>query len=236
MKSLLREFGTKTFAARRIIADLRSEVQLPAGKSGNCEITHKHETGPFTVVSHRNSLFSKFAALKAGIEGGLLITELKEDGLVWMRDHPQEIFLHHYAIDAAKGKVLIGGLGIGYSAQAIARKYNVSDVVVVEKSRHVIKLVSRYLKYENIQVLQADIFDYLKTSRLKFDFVFLDIWRSTGEWEFTKTVLPLRKLAKRVLNPNGKIMCWGEEEMRGQVRDHRNGRKLYEKLKTQTHP
>lgn len=220
-------FGTRKFNMHRILGDLRSEVRVPPGKSGKCEITKELLTGPITVVSSRNSLFTGFAPCRCEVENGLNVTALKEDGLVWMCDHPQEIFLHHFAIDKAYGCVLIGGLGVGYSARVIARKGSVEDVTVVEINRDVIKLVAPHIRRPNLCVVQADLWQYLKTTTHRFNFVFMDIWRSTGEMEFQKTVAPLRALAKRVLRPGGKIMCWGEEEMRGQIRAKNAARKQF---------
>lgn len=220
----------KTFDAQRIVTDLRSDVILPCGKAGKCEICYKdHPPGSkFPIVSMRNSLFTGFNASTACVEQFTRFTQLHEDGLLWMQDSPIEIFLHHFAVDAAKGDVLIGGLGIGYSAKAIARKPQVKTVTVVEINPDVVKLVAPYTvkAQPKIKVVTADLWKFLKTTKLKFDFVFLDIWRSTGEYEFESTVQPLRKLAKRVLRPSGKVMCWGEEEMRGQVRLKRETRKL----------
>ncbi|SRR5258705_6024441 len=204
----------KSFDAQRIVTDLRSDVMLPAAKSGKCEICYKDYPpgSKLTIVSMRNQMFTGFQARDLCLLDHLRLTQLHEDGLLWMQDSPIEIFLHHFAIDAAQGDVLIGGLGIGYSAKVIARKSNVDSVKVVEINPDVIKLVAPYTEraQPKIKVVHNDLWLFLAGTRQRFDFVFLDIWRSTGEYEFEKTVQPLRKLAKRVLKPGGKVMCWGE--------------------------
>ena len=209
----------KTFDAQRLVGDLSSAVWVPKAKHGNCEIKIQTiKAGvPQTCVGLRNSLFTGFKSLQVCFPGPSRITQLYEKGSLWMSDTPQEIFLHHWGVDAAKGKVLVGGLGIGYYATTIGRKAGVSNVTVVEINPNVIKLVQPYLFNPKIRVVQDDVWKYLATTKEKYDYVYLDIWRATGEHEYQKTVLPLRKLAKRVLRRGGKIGCWGEEEMLGQV-------------------
>lgn len=226
-------YGEKKFDYNRILGDLKSRVRVPARRLGAFEIVHKIVPAgeKMTVVSLRNSLFMGYQPLSVVFTVPHKLTQLLEDGGVWMTDSPQEIFTLAPGIDAARGHVLVGGLGIGYAAQKIADSPRVLSVTVVEKSPEVIALVKPYLACANVDVVCADLFEFLRTTRCRFDYCYFDIWASTGERELSANVRPLRKLAKRVLNEHGRVKCWGEEEMRGQVEHGRQARRLMAGMK-----
>ncbi len=209
---------TKQFDVNRLIGDLKSDVKIPNQSHGDFTISHKKlkvgEKVP--VVTLRSSIFMGYQATTLLLDRPMTLTVLEDKDGVWMNDHPQEIFLHSPAIDAAFGDVLIGGLGIGYSTQKIADKKEVKSVTVVEKSEPVLAMVVPYLKRNNVTTVCTDLFDYLKHTTQKYDYCFFDIWRGTGERDLDQSVIPLREAAKRVLKPGGVVKCWGEEEMEGQ--------------------
>jgi spermine/spermidine synthase len=218
----------KVFDARRILGDLHSEVDIPDAVVGNFSISHKDiEAGKIIeVVTMRNMLFMGYKPLKITLPYPYKVTELKQDGGTWMSDVPNEMFSISMGIDEAKGHVLVGGLGIGYCIQKMANKPNVSWVTVVEKSPEVIKLVAPYLRKDNVDVIQGDLYTFLKKTKHKYDYCYYDIWASTGERELDTHVYPLRKLSRRVLKPGGKVRCWGEDEMFGQVAHGRETKRL----------
>ena len=86
-----------------------------------------------------------------------------------MSDSPQECFLQYEAYRNAKGKVLVGGLGLGVYASMIALKKEVTEVVVVEISKDVIKLCRP--SHPKIRVINDDIWKYLKNPKEKFDYI-----------------------------------------------------------------
>jgi hypothetical protein len=209
----------KEFDPVRILSDLHSEVDIPDAVEGNFSITHDTigANKDIDVVSMRNMVFMGYKHLKIKLPYSYKVTQLKQDGGTWMSDVPNEIFSLSMGIDEANGHVLVGGLGLGYCVQKMANKKSVKWVTVVEKSAEVIKLVAPYLKKDNVEVIHDDLYDYLKKTKNKFDYCYYDIWASTGEREIIEHIIPLRKLSKRVLRPNGKMRCWGEDEMFGQV-------------------
>lgn len=87
---------------------------------------------------------------------------------------PKEIESAYGAIRFANGRVGIVGLGIGYVAQEIAKKYDVQEVVVYEISKEVIKLYNQNFETnEKIKILNEDAF---KAKPDKFDFFYVDIY------------------------------------------------------------
>ena len=59
------------------------------------------------------------------------------------------------------------------------------------------------------------IWHFLKTTKEKFDYIYIDIHYSTGCMEYLHTILPMRKLLKKRF-PKVQADFWGEEEMKSQ--------------------
>ena len=111
--------------------------------------------------------------------------------------------------------VLIGGLGLGLVANMVSEK--AGRVVVIERQREVIELVSPYLA-KNVEVVQGDIMQAAKhvgTNGLgDFDVALLDTWQGTGEWVWQTEVVPLRRVIGSSIK---RVYCWQEQVMLGQV-------------------
>lgn len=190
-------------------------ISLQENKSGEYEV--EAEVIPIgkalTVVSQRNWLTMGYKPLKVGYDRPRLLYKLKRKGGLLMSNSPQEAFLQYEAYLNAKGKVLVGGLGLGIFAAMAASKEEVTEVIVVEISKDVIKLCRP--RNKKIIVINADIKDFLKKCDEKFDYAYIDIHYGTGCQEYIKTVLPLKKLFKEK-HPDTPIDFWAEEEMESQ--------------------
>lgn len=102
------------------------------------------------------------------------IIELQENDKCVMRLDIREIQGDYEAIKFAKGKVGIVGLGLGYTAQEIAKKSNVEEVVVYEISNEIIEMYNKNFENNNkIRIIQGDAF---KAEGESFDFFFVDIY------------------------------------------------------------
>ena len=206
-------------------------IALPEMKSGNWSIRHVI-TPPgekMIIVSMRNAMFMGMKPSHTIAPGKVVTVELRETDdkgdKGWMSDSPQEVEQHTRQLKKARGRVLVGGLGIGLAVAILARNRKVREIVVVEKSSDVIRMVAPHAwnfvgsrsRGVSLAVLNTCLFEYLKMNHLpSFDFAFLDIWIPTGQTVLADTVLPLRKLAKRVVY--GPIECWNELDMIGQMR------------------
>lgn len=114
----------------------------------------------------------------------LKIAELvHEYNHVWMRLTPLEIEGSYFAIERAKGKVGVVGLGLGYVVQEMAKKEEVEEIIVYEVSKDVIDLYNRNFK-ENpkIKVINIDAF---KAEAEEFDFFYADIY----EYKITSQIV-----------------------------------------------
>lgn len=114
----------------------------------------------------------------------LKIAELVHDyDHVWMRLTPLEIEGSYFAIERAKGKVGIVGLGLGYVAQEMAKKEEVDEVIVYEISKDVIDLYNCNFKYNpKITIINKDAFE---AESEEFDFFYADIY----EYKITSQIV-----------------------------------------------
>ena len=114
----------------------------------------------------------------------LKIAELVNDcNHIWMRLTPLEIQGSYFAIERAKGKVGIVGLGLGYVVQEMAKKEDVEEIIVYEISKDVIELYNCNFKDNpKIKIINVDAF---KAEAQEFDFFYADIY----EYKLTSQVV-----------------------------------------------
>lgn len=163
---------------------------------------------------------------------------------VWMSDLPVEQRQMEECIKGMKGRVLVGGLGLGLAATLLIKKKTVSHVDVVEIQPEVIKLVGPYThnrwnprgKYRGwvYKIIQADLFSYLEDyTGEPYDYTFYDIWQSDSENTFFDVVCPLWNLSE------GKVkhfpVAWNSQVMRGQLFHSIQGNLFYLRPEAKEH-
>jgi hypothetical protein len=201
-------------------------LDIPAGKLGDMEVRHVWKRdATLPTANLRTAMLGGDRRKDISFPGDTRWHELSEDGAIWMTDLPIEQAQCDMQIERMTGRVLVGGLGLGYAAQRLALKQTVKEVVVVEKSRDCIELVARHLKGQTkLRIVHGCLHEYLmrpKGDGRPYNFAFFDIWRSDSENTFFNTVLPLRKLLRNGPwmngNADGNCECWNEHIMRGQL-------------------
>lgn len=114
--------------------------------------------------------------------GKVTFPTLYEGDMPWMSVCPSEINSMKEQTDAAFGKVLVLGCGLGYYQFCVSGKENVESVTVVEISDTIAdifesKLLPYFPNRDKIRVIRADAIEYMKEiSEGEYDFVFADIW------------------------------------------------------------
>lgn len=190
---------------------------LKTGQSGDFEIKEiVHPAGTTLETSNlRTALFGGQPQQKITYEEETTWHSLREDGGIWMTDLPIEQAQHLECLDNMRGRVLIGGLGLGLAVTLL--QDTADEIVVIEKSLDVINLVGPSLPGW-VEVINADLMtwkeEWRRTDELEFDNAFFDIWQSDGERTFHTVVKPLRQLYDNVAD---NIVCWNEDVMRGQL-------------------
>ena len=136
-----------------------------------------------------------------------------EGGNEWMTLTPVDLDTCEDAIEAARGKVVTFGLGLGYYAYMASLKNEVTSVTVIERSEKVIELFKKFILPsfpfpEKIKIVNRDAFEYAKEEMPKedFDLAFVDIWRDASDGaEAYRLMRPLEKFS-----PETKFLYWIE--------------------------
>jgi hypothetical protein len=116
------------------------------------------------------------------VELALSVPILRRGGETWMSITPLEIESEEIGIRAAKGHVVIFGLGMGWSTTAVAARPSVSAVTVVERDPEVLALhceldLLAQLPEEDrakVSFVEGDAFEYRPATAV--DLLFPDIW------------------------------------------------------------
>lgn len=195
-----------------------SAIRVPEKKKGRWSVEHKllRSGSEITVVSMRNAIFDGTGRAPKSfiLDQDYYQHILGEQGNIWMTDSIQELEQMKFSVQDFRGRVLVGGLGLGVVLTMMPAE--VEQIVVIEKSKEVAELVWPYTDQTKSELVISDLF-YGLPPNAKFDYAFFDIWQPTGEMALQDFVIPLRKLyAPNVQQKN--IRCWGEGEMWGQVR------------------
>jgi hypothetical protein len=104
-------------------------------------------------------------------------------GEVVMEDTPFELRTHLGFIMQARGKVLVTGLGLGCVIRGLLANPNVHQVVCVENSKDVLKLVGPHMPMERLTIVEADALEWTAKNKETFDYAWHDLWtnREAGE-------------------------------------------------------
>jgi hypothetical protein len=148
---------------------------IPPGKSGNVSIEHFEVSEEASKATQMRAAFGHpDEYVSPGKYCRLLV-----NGDVMMSDTQNEQRTNYAVVRAARGRVLIAGLGLGMVVVPIFDKAEVKSVLVIEKSPDVIKLVEPHLQHAapgKLQVIEADIFEWKPEKGSRFDTIYFDIW------------------------------------------------------------
>lgn len=101
----------------------------------------------------------------------------------WMSYTFSEALSLRPGVRAAKGNVLIGGLGMGWLAREVLRKKGVKNVTIVEKDPDIAKFFGEpFLREFNtrVDIITGDAFVYAEDYGSKYDRILMDIWHDYG--------------------------------------------------------
>lgn len=198
---------------------LKSPLSMTPAKSGNFEITT--ETRPagykFNVVSMRQAFLEGKRQQDVVYDSPVTIHALRDGNGLIMSDAPIELAMMSDFIKKARGRVLIGGLGLSLVTRIVAARPHVNHVTVVEIEKDVIHLTGSDLDPGRVTVVHDDLFTFLRrTDKWIWQTAFFDIWNPTGERTWAHYVAPLRRIVQNRFGTRS-VCCWGEPEMIGQM-------------------
>jgi hypothetical protein len=140
-----------------------------------------------------------------------------ENGREWMTLLPNETNTTKPAIDAAHGKVLTYGLGLGYFTYMAAIKDRVESVTVVERSHSVIELFQKFILPQfpdpsKVKIVESDAFEYAENRMAHegYNSVFVDIWHDPSDG----CELYLRMKEYEHLLPDADFVYWVEDTLK----------------------
>lgn len=134
---------------------------------------------------------------------------LKRDGIAWMSLTPGEVESQAPHVAAARGTVVVCGLGMGVVAYAMSARQAVERVVVVERDPEVIAMFHAFSNFEHwpqrtkVEIVQSDACTFRMDG---VDFLYADIW----PYYRMDTMLPdMRRMHANMPAP----LCgyWGQE-------------------------
>jgi spermidine synthase len=106
-------------------------------------------------------------------------------------------------MDAARGDVLIAGLGIGLILDPIIPKCK--SVTIIERERDVIKLVGPH--FPSVKCIHADIDSWTPERGAKYDVIYFDIWPDICEGDLM-IAKRLHSRFRKYLRRGGWMRSW----------------------------
>jgi len=137
-------------------------------------------------------------------------------GAIVMSDTPMELRTMEEAVRCARGRVLVGGLGLGIVTLAMLAKPEVEHVTVLERSVDVRALVEPRIPLppDRVAVVTADVFTWRPEAGAVFDTIWMDIWSDVPNSGNVHQMDRLRRRFSRYLAPDGWFGCWREADAR----------------------
>ena len=147
---------------------------------------------------------------------GVSFPTIYQGDIPWMSVCPSEINSMKRHIDAARGRVLVLGLGLGYYPFMISLMERVESIVIVELQQNVVDLFRAHIlpffeHKDKIKVITADAIDFLgDVNDGDYDFCFADIWEGAVDGAaMYKKILPHEKRLRSTT-----FAYWIEEQIR----------------------
>ena len=109
---------------------------------------------------------------------------------------PMEAMTMRPLIRKAKGKVLIGGLGMGYLTRRVLQRKQVKSVLVIEKNPDIIEFFGKYLFEEfgdRVKIIKGDMYGH---SWQNHDTALWDIWDEIGDAGWDRKYRAIRETMK----------------------------------------
>lgn len=122
---------------------------------------------------------------------------------VWMSYTPMECLSQRAGLKMAKGKVLIGGLGMGWLANRVAAKKQVTEVVVVDRDADIIRLAAPCCLSPKTTVVRGDVWKEVDDYDDDWTFLF-DVWPGYGSNKDKPEMLRFKQQ-----RPRAKWWAWG---------------------------
>lgn len=185
-------------------------TKYPLEKVGRAKITRSPLRKDFFLMEGVRG-YAKYYLKKP-----IPVTSLKIGRETVMIDDPLQWYGMQDLARHCKGKVMIGGLGLGLILHALQDNRDVTEIHVIENNFDVIGLMSDNLPPRDKtkwQIIPADVYWYLdyRAKCQKYDTVVLDIWWGRGSIQIGMEMMVATAKTKYAL-PDAKLMIWGHRD------------------------
>lgn len=123
----------------------------------------------------------------------------------WMSLTPMEMWSQRSGVQAATGRVILGGLGMGWLLRQIAKKATVKEIIVVERDQDLLDWFGNEICKNTpkvSEVICGDYWEHAHKMDLKKDRFIADIWPEMGDAQFDRRLARLRATG-------AKVWAWG---------------------------
>lgn len=166
-------------------------VTVPEGSSGPWSVSR------FTIGSEPSISMLRLAMSGRSTRPGTYTKLVHRSRGVVMSDTDAEKRDHYAFVAAARGHVLINGLGLGMCVAAVLSRPKVERVTVVEIDPDVISLVGPHYTSDRVEIVEASAFDYVPPKGVRYGAVWHDIWDSICEDNRPEMIRLHRKYGRR---------------------------------------
>lgn len=123
----------------------------------------------------------------------------------WMSLTPMEMWTQRSGIQAATGRVILGGLGMGWLMRQIAKKPTVKEIIVIEKDQDIVDWFGTTICKNTPKctgLLVGDFWERAREFDLAKDRFIADIWPTLGDAQSDRNLAKLRATG-------AKVWAWG---------------------------
>lgn len=177
--------------------------QMGEWSSGHWTLMHE-KTHPPIVRGY----FRGMQPWPTGFDGGNWV--LRKKDTIWMSLSPMELESQGHHAFAARGRVLVMGLGMGVLLANVMRKGSVKEVVVVEREQAIIDMVRNQIerfRWAGARKVTFVCYDALKYEDISgYDVALVDIWPSIGDTAIRRD---MQRIARNV--PAKEYAAWSGE-------------------------
>jgi hypothetical protein len=145
-------------------------------------------------------------------EGDYVRLVIEGQGVVMSDTHMERWSCKKFP-DAAHGRVLTFGLGLGMTLFPVLKKPEVTAVTVVEKNPDVIKLIEPFVRHPKLKIVEGDAMTWEPPPGEKFEAMWFDIW-ATRDTEDLKQMTELHRRYRKFLVSGGWMDSWYRDELR----------------------
>jgi len=129
----------------------------------------------------------------------------------WMVDDPPNYRAMQIYCEAAEGRVLCAGLGLGLMLHELEKNKKVTQVVTVERSQEVIDLVWNYCPKAKSYLVIQDFWEFTHKNEEQWDMILADLWVSRSKQDKVRLFYEIIPLAVQLKTkwPNAKLVIHG---------------------------